>query len=171
MPHALCTTVHDAALARRAPYIYGILLSLEGATILYIGQTLSRLGALGRLAQHLSEATGATLRQRIESLYNVTEIDGLSLEFAAVRLGQQKSFWTDEADYREAVESLVQRQVLNVLCERKIPVCLISRVQPNAYCHVGYVESEARRVFEAIRKWVESLSPKHQGEGGGGWGY
>src|SRR5262245_33676061 len=104
MPHALRTTVHDASLAKRAPYIYGILLNLDETSILYIGQTLSRMGALGRLAQHLSETTGATLRQRIEALYNVTEIDGLSIEFAAVKLAQQKSFWADEPDYREAVE-------------------------------------------------------------------
>src|SRR5437660_6873252 len=146
MSQVLRATVHDASLGHRAPYIYGILLSLEGASILYVGQTLSRTGALGRLAQHLSETAGATLRQRIQALYEVTEIDGISLEFAAVKLNPQKAFWKDEADYREAVESLVQHQLLNALCDRKIPVCLISRVQPNSYCRLGYVESEAGRV-------------------------
>jgi hypothetical protein len=160
MPHVLRNTVHDASLAKRAPYIYDILLDLEGTSILYLGQTLNRLGALGRLSQHLSETPGATLRQRIEAIYNVTEIDGMSLEFAAVELNQQKSFWADEADYREAVESLVQHQLLNALHDRKIPVCLISRVQPNSYCRLQYVVSEANRVFQAIIGWVEAFCSK-----------
>lgn len=160
MSHVLRITVHDASLAKRAPYIYGILLSLEGASILYIGQTLGQIGALGRLAHHLSETTGATLRQRIQDLYNVTEIDGLSLEFAAVRLAQEKAFWKDEADYREAVESLVQHQMLNALCDRKIPVCVISRVQPNPYCRLRYVVNEAKRVFQAFMGWVETFRSK-----------
>jgi len=160
MSQVLRATIHDASMARRAPYIYGILLHLEGNPILYVGQTLSRVGALGRLAQHLSDTTGATLRQRIQTLYNITEIDGLSLDFAAVKLSQQKSFWKDEADYREAVESLVQHQLLNALCDRKIPVCLISRVQLNPYCRLGYVESEAARVFQNIITWIETNRPK-----------
>src|SRR3954454_18175923 len=97
----------------RAPYIYGILLTFEGATILYIGQTISQTGALGRLSQHLSETMGATLRQRLQARYDVTGIDGLSLEFAAVRLGDQTGFWKDEPDYREAVKYLVQYGILN----------------------------------------------------------
>jgi hypothetical protein len=156
----LRTTVHDASLAKRAPYIYGILLIMDGAWVLYVGQTLGHAGALGRLSQHLSESPGATLRQRIEARFNVTELDGRLVEFVAVRLSQQKAFWKDEADYREAVESLVQHQMLNALCERKIPVCLISRVQPNAYCRVGYVVSEAARVFQTILGWVEAFHPK-----------
>lgn len=71
-------------------------------------------------------------------------------------MSQQKSFWKDEADYREAVESLVQHQLLNALCERKIPVCLISRVQLNSYCRLGYVENEAGRVFQSILAWIEA---------------
>jgi hypothetical protein len=160
MSHALRTTVHDASLAKRAPYIYGILVNLEGASILYIGQTLGQIGPLGRLAQHLSETTGATLRQRIQALYNVTEIDGLSVEFAAVRLAERKSFWKDEADYREAVESLVYYQILNSLCDRRIPIRLISRVQMNSYCELGYVKSEAERIFRIIIGWIETFCPK-----------
>jgi hypothetical protein len=155
--NALCTTVQDASLAKRAPYIYGILVNLDAARVLYVGQTLAQTGALGRLAQHLSESQGATLRQRIEARCNVTELDGRLVEFAAVRLSQQKAFWKDEPDYREAVESLVQNQLLNALCERKIPVCLISRVQFNAYCRLGYVESEAARVAQTILEWVETF--------------
>ena len=157
MSRALRTTVHDASLAKRAPYIYGIYLQLGDSWILYIGQTLSHVGALGRLAQHLSETTGATLRKRIQTLYNITDIDGLSIEFAAVKLNDQRGFWKDERDYREAVESLVQHSLLNALCDQKIPVCLISRVQPNAYCRVGFVENEAKRVFKTILEWVETL--------------
>jgi hypothetical protein len=160
MPQALCATVHDAALAKRAPYIYGILLHLGDAWILYVGQTLSRTGALGRLSQHLSETPAATLRQRIQALYNIPDIDGLPLEFAAVKLHEQKAFWKEEADYREAVESLVQYRLLNALCERKIPVCLISRVQLNSYCRLAYVESEAERVFQALFGWVEAFHPR-----------
>lgn len=91
-----------------------------------------------------------------KSLFNIAELDGLALDFAAVRLSQQKSFWKDEADYREAVESLVQHQLLNALCERKIPVCLISRVQLNSYCRLSYVENEARHVFQNILAWIEA---------------
>ncbi|MGH7173457.1 MAG: hypothetical protein ACRELG_24510 [Gemmataceae bacterium] len=159
MSQVLRATVHDASLGQRAPYIYGILLSLEEASILYIGQTLSRFGALGRLAQHLSDTTGATLRKRIQTLYNITEIEGLSLDFAAVKLSQRKAFWNDAADYREAVESLVQHQLLNALCDRKIPVCLISRVQLNSSCRLGYVETEAGRVFQSIIAWIETNQP------------
>jgi hypothetical protein len=50
--------------------------------------------------------------------------------------------------------------MLNALCERRIQVCLISRVQPNPYCRLGYVANEAERVFKAIIGWVEDLGPK-----------
>ena len=141
--------------------MYGILLRLEDAVVLYIGQTLNWMGAAGRLAQHLSESSGATLRQRLATVYNVTQVDGLSLEFAAVKLAERRSFWAEEDDYREAVESLVQHQLLNALCDRRISVCLISRVQPNPNCRVKYVMSEADRVFSSILGWIEACS---QGE-------
>lgn len=156
MTNPFRTSVHDASLAKRAPYIYGILLKLDVAWILYIGQTLSRIGALGRLAQHLSDTTGATFRQRINALYNITEIDGLSVEFAAVQLHNQKSFWKDEPDYREAVESLVQYALLNEICDRKLQIQLVSRVQPNGYCGLGYIESEASRVVASLIGWIET---------------
>ncbi|MBP3955358.1 hypothetical protein J8F10_08705 [Gemmata sp. G18] len=154
MPAALRATVHDAAVATRAPYIYGILLTFDGTTILYVGQTISQTGALGRLSQHLSETMGATLRQRLQARYEITGIEGLALEFAAIRLGEQTGFWKDEPDYREAVESLVQYGMVNELCSRKLPVCVISRVQPNAYSRLAYVRAEADRVRNALVSWV-----------------
>lgn len=159
MTTALRTTVHDAALATRAPYVYGILLTFEEATILYIGQTISQTGALGRLSQHLSETTGATLRQRLQARYDLSGVDGLALDFAAVRLGDQSGFWKDEPDYREAVESLVQYAIVNELCSRRIPVCVISRVQPNAYSRLAYVKTEADRVAHAVLAWLVGRLP------------
>jgi hypothetical protein len=160
MPHVLRNTVHDASLAKRAPYVYGILLDLEGIAVLYVGQTLSGRGALGRLAEHLSEASGATLRERIEAIYNVTEIDGLSVEFAAVPLARQKSFWADEGDYREAVESRVQYQLLNALSDRKIPVCVVSRVRPNAYCQLQYVVARRTGSFRPSSSGSRPSAPR-----------
>jgi hypothetical protein len=156
MSNALRTTVHNGSLARRAPYIYGILLSFDDITILYIGQTISKTGAIGRLAQHLSDTTGATLRQRLQTRYDLMEIDGLALEFAAVRLGEQSSFWTDEPDYREAVEWLVQLELVNAICGRKLPICVISRVESTAYTRVAYVQSEATRVTQLLLVWIET---------------
>jgi hypothetical protein len=33
-------------------------------------------------------------------------------------------------------------------------------VQPNPYCRLGYVVSEAGRVFQALIGWVETFRPK-----------
>jgi hypothetical protein len=57
-----------------------------------------------------------------------------------------------------SVDLIGQHQVLNALHDRKIPVCLISRVQPNSYCQLRYVSNKARRVIPVIIEWIEAFS-------------
>jgi len=57
------------------------------------------------------------------------------------------------------VEALGHHQLLNALCNRKVPICLSSRVQLNPYCRLAYMESEARRVVQNIISWIEANQP------------
>jgi|GEM_PF-3273255 len=159
MPKLPRATVYDASLGARAPYIYGILVKLEHADILYIGQTFSRFGAIGRLAQHLSDTSAATLCRRVEALLDVVELAGIEVEFAAVRLGNQTGFWKQEPDYREAVEATVQHELLNELAIRGARIGIVSRVQPNAYCQLKYVQDEAARTTQSLLEWISNTRP------------
>jgi hypothetical protein len=149
-------TVHDSSIAARAAFVYGIITTIHGRPILYIGQTMGHLGALGRLAQHLSESTSGTLRQRLMSLFRTATLELGTLELAAVELPRCKTFWSENADYREAVESLVQNEILNALFARRLPLCLVSRVQPNSYCRLKYVRAEADRVLSLLLPWLDT---------------
>ena len=59
-----------------------------------------------------------------------------------------------ELKHREAVEWLVQLELVNAICGRKLPICVISRVQSTAYTSVGYVKSEATRVTQLLLDWL-----------------
>lgn len=69
----LKASLGSGELALRAPYIYGIYSCEFG--VLYIGQTISSMGAIGRLAQHLGDGDGSTFRKRIAQVFSYDEVD------------------------------------------------------------------------------------------------
>ena len=147
-------TVFDATIAKRSRFLYAICGVLEDNLTLYVGQTRGSTGALGRLAQHLSDTEGNTYLQRLSDIYRYQEIQLEKVDLVAIRFSQSKMFWLDSPEYREAVEDLVQRRLLNWLYEHQLKICIVSRTHPNAYCKLKYVEEEADRIVRALQPWI-----------------
>jgi hypothetical protein len=83
-------SVSDAAVAQRRGYIYAAYpLSFSA---LYIGQTRGAGGAIGRLAQHLGEGAGNTLRLRLCDVFRYDEVEIGPVSFAAVPLVENAAF-------------------------------------------------------------------------------
>ena len=148
-------TVNCPGISARGAYIYAIAGHFPGRKVLYIGQTLGVHGALGRLAQHLSDSGGNTFVQRLEALgFDVADIE--KVEFEAIRLSNVKTFWSKGPDYREAVESLVQLRTIGKVCELRAGFVVISRTRPNPYCRLKYVLSECETVGSRLEGWLVS---------------
>ncbi|MDE0299047.1 MAG: hypothetical protein OXN17_10475 [Candidatus Poribacteria bacterium] len=147
-------TVFDVTIAKRSRFLYAICGVLENNVALYVGQTRGGKGALGRLAQHLSDTESNTYLQRLSSLYRHQEIQLERVDFAAITFSESKMFWIDNPEYRKAVEDLVQRRLLNWLREHRLKICIVSRTYPNAYCRLGYVEEEADRIASVLQRWI-----------------
>ena len=134
------------------------------AATLYVGQTRGRRGALGRLAQHLSYASGNTYIQRLSDIYHYEEVPLERVDFVAIRFTKKEAFWLDSPVYREAVEDLVQQRLLNWLYEQKLEISIVSRTRPNSYSKLSYVQEEADRISGALESWVEEMSSKEDEE-------
>ena len=65
--------VSDGAIGTKAGYIYVI--AVPRHRVLYIGQTRNALGAIGRLAQHISQSAGSTLRSRVARHLGFESVD------------------------------------------------------------------------------------------------
>lgn len=150
----LSVSISDADVARPAGYIYGVFAPAFSA--LYVGQTRSSYGALGRLTSHLGEGLGATFRRRVCDLFRYDEVDLGPIEFAAYRLSRRSSFHGDARDYREAVEALTQLALIENITERRLAAVVISRVQLNSYTSLAYVRGEAERSAQYLSAWLST---------------
>ena len=112
----------------------------------YVGQTASRTGTLGRAARHV--AADGVLRRK------VSEETGLSLEEVrdltcwSYKLPEHSEFTSTESSYREGVEYLVQRGILDVRSEIEPPVSPISEVRYSDRANAKLVESCAQRILD-----------------------
>lgn len=153
---ALGASITDAKIANPGGYVYAIFSARFRA--LYIGQTVGYQGALGRLAQHLSDGVGNTFRQRICSIYKYDDVDIGPIDFAAVRLRPNNVFHGRAADFREAIEALVQYQLIESISAAGLRLGVISRVTLNSYSRLGYVADEADQVTSYLFVWLKEHS-------------
>ncbi len=147
--------IPQCSICLRAPFLYvGFIPSFR---CLYLGETRSYLGALGRISQHLSETSANTFKQRICQLYKYDSVQVENVRFLVIPFSNEKRYWTDAAEYRIAVEYLVQLNILNILGENDTGLTLISRVVANGYTRQASVVKEAAAITKVIKKWILSL--------------
>lgn len=148
-------TISSDNAAKKAPFIYvGLALDVHA---LYVGETRSSQGAMGRIAQHISETSSNTFRKRICTIFKYDSIYLKDILFFVVPLSKYSGFWLDSSEYRRAVEYLVQNEILNFLAENKKEVLLVSRVTANTYCQTNIVRSEAEVVSKSIISSLREL--------------
>lgn len=146
-------TVFDVTIAKQSPFLYMIYGIFETGVALYVGQTRGRTGALGRFSQHLSDTPWNTYLQRLSELYRHEKILLEKVDLVAIRFAQAKIFETKSADYREAVEDLVQCRLIDWVIEHKLGI-VVSRTRPNLYSRLQEIQEEANRIFAALESWV-----------------
>lgn len=151
---SLRITISSDDAAKKAPFIYlGLSRSCRA---IYLGETRSSTGVIGRIAQHVSETSSNTFKQRVCAISKSDDITLRDIHFIAVQLSGYRGFWLDSSEYRRAVEYLVHCELLNFLSEAKISLCLTSRVNANGYCNSVTVRREseivARSMFQALRE-------------------
>jgi hypothetical protein len=146
----------DSQMAHFRAFVYVIYVRNHRA--MYIGQTRSRTGALGRLSFHLSEGDGSTIKTRIAKLFHFDEVILRGIRFAAFPLASLKVFSSDAQDYREAVEALIQQRLLEKLTDGQYPVPVVSRIRHNDYMVDESVVSEADRIFPELWQWFLSIN-------------
>ena len=148
----------DSQMAHFRAFVYAIYVRNHRA--MYIGQTRSRTGALGRLSFHLSEGDGSTVKTRIAKLFHFDEVILRDIRFAAFPLASLKVFSSDAQDYREAVEALIQQRLLENLTDGRYPVPVVSRIRHNDYMLDPSVIAEADRIFPELWRWFLSIDDK-----------
>lgn len=156
----LRATIHNCLVAKRAAFVYAIH-SQEFACV-YIGQTRSSYGALGRLSQHLSETGSNTFQQRVCAIYNLESVSLGRIDFAAVPLENRKEFLSDSSDYRESVEYLVQWDLLSFIRRERFPVSIVSRVFSKYYITESFVRQEAKKTVLSLSEWLKELCTRKQ---------
>lgn len=144
-------TVSSNAIARKAGFVY--LIYVREIKALYVGQTYSMYGALGRFSQHLSETNSNTLRQRVCAIYGYDEYEFAEVLINAVQLSSIKSFNQSSSEYREAVESIVNNKIITFASNNKSGF-VISRTRSNPYIKEGYVVEEANDVISIFEAWL-----------------
>lgn len=148
--------VSSTAIAETAGYIY-IIFSAGVNKALYIGQTRQQLGALGRFSQHISLANSNTFIQRVCAVKGFDSVKLEDVNFFAYRLPDIQCFHGKSRDYREAVEYLVQSEVLNLVCENKIAIPVVSRVVSNPYKRELFVQRASKEIINELQPCLMKL--------------
>lgn len=117
--------------------------------ILYVGMTNGRIGTLGRASQHLDHR--GTLRANF--LTNVGyQIDHTNdLILLSFRLPATKNFTTTERSYREAVEYLVQKELLLLRGTLTPSYDIISWVRVSSRVGNGVVIKTAKKIVDDFK--------------------
>ena len=147
-------TVFDVTIAKKNGFLYAIYGVVEDQATLYVGQTRGRTGALGRLAQHLSDGNNNTYLQRLSNIYSYEEVSLEKVDLAAIRFTSKEIFQIDSQEYRKAVEHLVQLQLLNWLYEQNLKVHIVSQTSSNAYDKLQDVQEEADRISGLLKPCI-----------------
>ena len=147
-------TIFDASIAKKNSFLYIIYGVFANRATLYVGQTKGSTGALGRLSQHLSDTNSNTYLQRLYNIYYYEAVQLERVDFAAVRFSTQKVLNFDSREYREAVENLVQRNLLNWMRKHKLKIPIVSRTNSNAYSKLQHIQEEANKISSALEPWI-----------------
>ena len=147
-------TIFDTSIAKHNSFLYTIYGIFANRATLYVGQTNGKMGALGRLAQHLSDTHGNTYIQRLANLYHYEEVELERTDLVAVRFTSERMFQLDSPIYREAVEDLVQRRLINWVTEQQLEICIVSRTRPNSYNKLQNVQDEAKRICNVLESRI-----------------
>ena len=147
-------TVFDITIAKKMGFLYTIYGLVENQATLYIGQTRGYTGALGRLAQHLSDSDANTYLQRLSDVYEYYEVPLEKVDFAAMKFASREEFQIDSQEYRKAVEDWVQARLKNWIREKNLSIFVVSRTQPNTYSQLHYVKEEATRIAGSLEPWI-----------------
>ncbi len=147
-------TVFDVTIAKRSQFLYTIYGILENQATLYVGQTRAKAGPLSRLAQHLSDADNNTYLQCLARTYRCEQVPLEKVNFVAIRFVPRKMFQIDSPVYREAVEDLVQRGLINWVLEHDLGICVVSRTDPNSYNRLPEIQEEADRISSDLKSWI-----------------
>ena len=147
-------TVFDVTIAKKNGFLYAIYGIVENQATLYVGQTRGRTGALGRLAQHLSDGNNNTYLQRLSNIYYYEEVPLEKVDLAAIKFTSKDIFQIDSQEYRKAVEHLVQLQLLNWLYEHNLKIHIVSQTNSNSYSKLEDIQEEAERISGLLKPWV-----------------
>lgn len=147
-------TIFDVTIAKRFGFLYTIYGIVENQATLYVGQTRGWTGALGRLAQHLSDSNANTYLQRLSDIYNYIEVPLEKVDFAAMKFAPRSEFQIDSQEYRKAVEDWVQAELINWIFEKNLGIFIASRTTRNTYSDLDYVREEADRIVNALEPWI-----------------
>ncbi len=151
--HVLAT-IFDYTIAKESQFLYAIYGLLENQATLYVGQTRAKTGPLGRLTQHLSDLAHNTYLQRLSDIYDYEQIPLARIDFVAVRFTPVKMFQLDSPVYREAVEDLIQKRLLNLVDEQKLAISIVSRTRGNSYSKRHDIQKEAERIYGDLESWI-----------------
>jgi hypothetical protein len=148
----LFASVSNVSMASCRGYIYVLTASAGGIVVFYVGQTRQRAGALGRLAQHLSDSDSATFRQRVEA----TLAADLTSEIfcAAFPLSLEAAFQREAPDYREATEYLIEAELRGYVVQRGLPSLSVARVAVHPYAQSALVRREASKGLPQLTSWL-----------------
>ncbi|RKU33148.1 hypothetical protein C6496_22800 [Candidatus Poribacteria bacterium] len=147
-------TVFDITIAKKMGFLYTIYGLVENQATLYVGQTRGWTGALGRLAQHLSDSDANTYLQRLSDVYEYHEVPLEKVDFAAMKFTSREEFQIDDQEYRIAVENWVQARLKNWIREKNLSIFVASRTRSSTYSQLPYVKEEATRIANALEPWI-----------------
>ena len=147
-------TVFDPTIAKKNGFLYTIYGIVEDQATLYVGQTRGRTGALGRLAQHLSDGNNNTYLQRLSNIYTYEGIPLEKVDFAAIKFTSKEIFHINSQEYRKAVENLVQLRLLNWLYEYNLEISIVSQTRSNSYSKLQDIQEEADRISGLLEPWI-----------------
>lgn len=130
--------------------------------ICYVGQTANDLGPIARLVQHLKgadsgDADKGTFNKRLYDAIGFSFISVPDLEIYFHALPDQRIYWSAETTYRNAVEYLVQMNLLALV--KRIPgvddlplMRFISKVSPTAAANELVIHEVAKNI---VAKFVK----------------
>jgi hypothetical protein len=128
-------------------YIY-IWFSTEYKSV-YVGQTNSESGVLGRAHGHVGRS--GTLRHRFFDAYGEPLEHSTDWILLSFRLPAKKKFTSVESSYRLAVEYRVQSQLNEVRGDISPPFRIISNVTYTDHCSAPEVVSLSEEIIEAFK--------------------
>ena len=144
--------LEDVSIGGNQAFIYVVVAAVGRRVFFYVGQTRQRMGALGRLAEHLSDGESATFRQRVWDVARLN-LEG-PVHFAAVELSREKAFQRACPEYREAVECLIESRLREYVVRQQILALSVARVRLHPYRTSPLVMREAQRSAEALEQWL-----------------